>query len=60
VPQDSQVLVTSSVAGFSRHLAESFAYGSSKAAANHLVEMLATNFAQNGFRIRANVVAPGF
>lgn len=30
VPQDSQVLVTSSIAGFSRHLANSFAYSTSK------------------------------
>lgn len=52
VPQDSQILVTSSVAGFSRYLASSFAYSTSKAAVNHLVKMLATNFAQNGFHIR--------
>ena len=59
LPQDSQILVTSSVAGFSRYLASSFAYSTSKAAVNHLVKMMATNFAQNGFRIRANVIAPG-
>lgn len=57
--QDSQVIVTSSVAGFSRYLASSFAYSTSKAAVNHLVKMLATLFAQNGFKIRANLIAPG-
>lgn len=59
VPQDSQILVTSSVAGFSRHLASSFAYSTSKAAVNHLVKMLATSFAQNRFRVRVNLIAPG-
>jgi len=59
LPQDSQIIVTSSIAGFSRQLASSFAYSSSKAATTHLVKMLATYFAQSGFHIRANVVAPG-
>ena len=59
MPQDSQVLVTTSVAGFSRNLASSHAYSTSKAAANHLVKMLATSFAKNGFHIRVNTVAPG-
>lgn len=59
VAQDSQILVTSSVAGFSRHLASSFAYSTSKAAVNHLVKMLATSFAQNKFHIRVNLIAPG-
>jgi len=59
LPQDSQIIVTSSIAGFSRQLASSFAYSSSKAATTHLVKMLATYFAQSGFRIRANVIAPG-
>lgn len=59
VAQDSQVLVTSSVGGFSRHVASSFAYSLSKAAVNHLVKMLSTYFAQHSFKIRANVVAPG-
>jgi NAD(P)-dependent dehydrogenase (short-subunit alcohol dehydrogenase family) len=57
--QDSQVIVTSSIAGFSRQLASGFAYSSSKAATTHLVKMLSTYFAQAGFRIRANVIAPG-
>lgn len=59
VPQNSQILVTSSVAGFSRFLASSFAYSTSKAAVTHLVKMLSTYFSQNGFKIRANVIAPG-
>ncbi|OQO11134.1 hypothetical protein B0A48_05390 [Cryoendolithus antarcticus] len=59
VPQDSQILVTTSIAGLSRHLASSFAYSTSKAAANHLVKMLSTHFSQSGYHIRANVVAPG-
>ena len=59
VPQDSQVLVTSSIAGFSRQLANSFAYSTSKAAVNHLVKMLSTSFSQHGFHIRCNLVAPG-
>ena len=59
VPQDSQVIVTSSIAGFSRHLASSFAYSTSKAAVNHLVKMMSTCFAQNGFHIRCNLIAPG-
>lgn len=59
VPQDSQVLVTGSVAGFSRHLASSFSYSSSKAAVTNLVKMLSTFFAQSGFHIRANLIAPG-
>lgn len=57
--QDSQVIVTSSVAGLSRFLASSYAYSTSKAAVNHLVKMLSTFFAQNSLRIRVNVVCPG-
>lgn len=59
IPQDSQILVTSSVAGFSRYLASGFAYSLSKAAVNHLVKMLATSFSQNKFHIRVNLIAPG-
>ncbi|KAK5163801.1 uncharacterized protein LTR77_010475 [Saxophila tyrrhenica] len=59
VPQESQIVVTSSVAGFSRHLASSFAYSTSKAAANHMVKMLSTFFAQQGHHIRCNLIAPG-
>lgn len=59
VPQDSQILVTSSIAGFSRQLASSFSYSTSKAAVTHLVKMLSTYFSQAGYHIRANVIAPG-
>lgn len=59
VAQDSQIIVTSSIAGFSRQLASSFAYSSSKAATTHLVKMLSTYFSQAGYHIRANVIAPG-
>ncbi len=52
VAQESQILVTSSVAGFSRYLASSFSYSTSKAAVNHLVKMLSTTFAQQGYHIR--------
>ena len=57
--QDSQILITSSVAGFSRHLASGFAYNVSKAAVNHLAKMIATVSAQHRFHVRCNVVAPG-
>lgn len=60
VPQDSQIVVTSSVAGFSRYLASSFSYSTSKAAVNHLVKMLSTFLAQQQFRIRCNLIAPGY
>jgi NAD(P)-dependent dehydrogenase (short-subunit alcohol dehydrogenase family) len=56
VAQDSQILVTSSVAGFSRYLASSFAYSTSKAAVNHLVKMLSTTFAQQGYHIRCKSI----
>lgn len=59
VPQDSQILVTSSIAGFSRQLASGYAYSSSKAAVTHLVKMLSTSFSQNGFHIRVNSISPG-
>lgn len=59
IPQDSQILVTSSVAGLIRHLSISFAYSTSKAAVNHLVKMLATYFAQHQYHIRVNAICPG-
>lgn len=59
VPQDSQIVVTSSVAGFSRYLASGFAYSTSKAAVNHLVKMLSTFMAQQKYHIRCNLIAPG-
>ncbi|KAI0483043.1 hypothetical protein GGR56DRAFT_221999 [Xylariaceae sp. FL0804] len=59
VPSDAQILLTSSVAGFSRNLASSFAYSASKAAITHVGKMLSTLSAQNHFRIRCNTVIPG-
>ena len=60
LPQDSQILVTSSVAGFSRYLASSFAYSTSKASANHLVKMLSTFFSQQGCHIRCKCEIQGY
>ncbi|KAI1079493.1 hypothetical protein F5B20DRAFT_166540 [Whalleya microplaca] len=59
VPQDAQVLVTTAVGGFARGLTSGFAYTLSKAAAAHLVKMLATAFGAHGLRVRVNGVAPG-
>lgn len=59
VPQTSQIVVTSSVSGYSRVAASSFAYSMSKVSVNHLVKMLSTTFGQQGFHIRANLIAPG-
>ena len=56
--QDSQILVTSSVSGFSRTLFSGVAYPASKAVVNHIVTTLSTFSAQNNFRIRANIIAP--
>ncbi|KAI1162152.1 hypothetical protein F5B18DRAFT_408467 [Nemania serpens] len=59
VPQDSQILVTGSISGLSRHLTSSFSYSTSKAAVTHLVKMLSTFLGTHGFRIRANLIVPG-
>ncbi|RMJ26193.1 KR domain-containing protein [Aspergillus sp. HF37] len=56
-PPRPQVLVTSSIAGFNRFVPYSFAYSLSKAAATHLVKMLATVFGE--YDIRVNGIAPG-
>jgi NAD(P)-dependent dehydrogenase (short-subunit alcohol dehydrogenase family) len=53
----SQVLVTSSIAGYLRVPGSNFAYGASKAAATHLVKHLAGTLAP--FEIRVNGLAPG-
>lgn len=58
VPQKSQIVITSSIAGFIRGALGGFAYAPSKAAATHLAKMLATTFAP--LKIRTNVLAPGF
>ncbi|EFY85934.1 hypothetical protein J3459_017353 [Metarhizium acridum] len=58
VPQKSQVVVVTSMGGFSRRPKASFAYGPSKAAAGHLAKQLATRLAP--YKIRVNNLAPGF
>ncbi|KAH8160567.1 hypothetical protein CIB48_g7674 [Xylaria polymorpha] len=57
VIQTSQIVTIGSVGAFIRILGSSFTYNPSKAAANHLAKMMATNFVQWG--IRSNVIAPG-
>ncbi|KAJ4982538.1 short chain dehydrogenase reductase [Stagonosporopsis vannaccii] len=57
VTQRSQVLATSSLAGFNRMAPSGFAYGQSKAATTHLMKQLASNLAP--YQIRSNVLAPG-
>ncbi|KAF2398930.1 dehydrogenase with different specificitie, partial [Trichodelitschia bisporula] len=53
----SQVLITSSIAAFSRAVGMGFAYGQSKAAVTHLTKGLASFLAPHG--IRTNALAPG-
>jgi NAD(P)-dependent dehydrogenase (short-subunit alcohol dehydrogenase family) len=57
VEQKSSIIVTSSIAGFSRVLAAGFAYSASKAGVTHLVKILATYFSD--YKIRVNAIAPG-
>ncbi|KAL2002493.1 hypothetical protein VTN02DRAFT_6668 [Thermoascus thermophilus] len=56
-PPRPQVILTSSVAGFSRLASFGTAYSLSKAAVNHLVKMLASRLAP--YDIRVNGIAPG-
>jgi len=53
----SQVIVTSSIAGYLRVPGQILAYGASKAAATHLVKHLAGSLAP--YSIRINAIAPG-
>lgn len=53
----SQFIVTSSIAAFNRKPTAGYGYGSSKAAVNHLMKMLAP--AVNPYHIRTNVICPG-
>ncbi|OIW24487.1 NAD(P)-binding protein [Coniochaeta ligniaria NRRL 30616] len=53
----SQVVVTSSVAGFNKKAPGGWAYGQSKAAATHLAKQLSTVLPTWG--IRANCICPG-
>jgi NAD(P)-dependent dehydrogenase (short-subunit alcohol dehydrogenase family) len=57
VGQTSQILVTSSIAGFNRTAPGGFAYGQSKAGVTHLVKQLATLLPQ--WDLRINAIAPG-
>lgn len=57
VSQRSQVIATSSIAGFNRNAPGGFAYGQSKAATTLLLKQLSTTLVP--YRIRANVLAPG-
>ncbi|KAI9691184.1 MAG: hypothetical protein M1822_008804 [Bathelium mastoideum] len=53
----SQIITTSSIAGWNRSAMAGFAYCASKAAATHLTKLFATHFVQ--WRIRCNALAPG-
>ncbi|KAK4229479.1 Rhamnolipids biosynthesis 3-oxoacyl-reductase [Podospora fimiseda] len=53
----SQVIVTSSIAGFNKRAPGGWAYGASKAAATHVCKMLAGVCVEWG--IRANCICPG-
>lgn len=57
VEQRSQVIATSSIAGFNRNTPGGYAYGQSKAATTLLIKQLATSLVP--YSIRANVLAPG-
>ncbi|TVY78565.1 Short-chain dehydrogenase/reductase SAT3 [Lachnellula suecica] len=57
VTQKSNIIVTSSIAGFSRTVAAGFPYSASKAATTHLVKVLATTLTP--YKIRVNAIAPG-
>ncbi|PQE27644.1 putative 3-oxoacyl-[acyl-carrier- ] reductase protein [Rutstroemia sp. NJR-2017a BBW] len=57
VEQQSQIIATSSIAGFNRKTPAGFLYGQSKAATTHLVKQMATQLTQ--WNIRANALAPG-
>ena len=53
----SQVVVMSSIAGYSKQIQSSIAYSASKAAATHLARNLSTYFVH--LKIRVNVIVPG-
>lgn len=57
VEQNSQVIATSSIAGFNKATPGGYAYGQSKAATTHLIKQLATGLVP--YEIRSNVIAPG-
>jgi NAD(P)-dependent dehydrogenase (short-subunit alcohol dehydrogenase family) len=53
----SQIIVMSSISGYSKQIQTSLAYSASKAAATHLARNLATYFVH--LQIRVNVIVPG-
>lgn len=54
------VLNITSISGLVKSAQHHFQYNASKAAANHLTRMLATELAaENGLRVRINAIAPG-
>ncbi|KAL4940885.1 hypothetical protein BDV06DRAFT_230052 [Aspergillus oleicola] len=53
----AQIIMTSSIAGFSRKVPFDFAYNLSKSAVNHLVKTLSTSLTE--YHIRVNGIAPG-
>jgi NAD(P)-dependent dehydrogenase (short-subunit alcohol dehydrogenase family) len=53
----AQVILMSSIAGYSKQIQASIAYSASKAAATHLARNLATYFVH--LKIRVNVIVPG-
>lgn len=56
-PVESQVIATSSIAGFNRRAPGGLPYGQSKAATTHMMKQLSTVLAP--YHIRTNVLAPG-
>lgn len=56
-PPTAQVVITGSLAGFSRKAPYSYAYNASKAAVHHLVKMFSTSF--TSYDIRFNGISPG-
>ncbi|KAL2838704.1 hypothetical protein BJY01DRAFT_219787 [Aspergillus pseudoustus] len=53
----AQIVITSSIAGYSRRVPFDFAYNLSKASVNHLVKVLSTSLTD--YNIRVNGIAPG-
>lgn len=56
-PPLAQIIMTSSIAGYSRKVPFDFAYNLSKGAVNHLVKILSTSLTD--YKIRVNGIAPG-
>lgn len=56
-PPRPQIIITSSIAGFSRFAPGDMSYNFSKVAVNHMVKLLATTLVQDD--IRVNGIAPG-